>query len=99
MCAHTHRVSILVFKNVKLMTHVGQQTMGKWFFPDAPTPGVAAGAKVQSLRPHWLESILSSRGLFVQDRSALTKLLKEPGIFSHSGHRLGHWSEQSLITL
>lgn len=41
-----------MFKNVKLMTHVGQQTMGKWFFPDAPTPGVAAGAKVQSLRPH-----------------------------------------------
>ena len=52
MCAHTHTVSILVFKNVKIMTHVRQQTMGKWFFPDAPTPGLAAGAKVQSLRPH-----------------------------------------------
>lgn len=73
--------------------------MGKWFFPDAPTPGVGAAAKVQPLSHARLESILSSRGLSVQDHSALTKLLKEPGIFSHSGHRPGRWSEQSLITL
>ena len=34
------------------MTHIGQQTMGKWSFPDAQTPGVGAGADVQSLRAH-----------------------------------------------
>lgn len=47
-----------------------------------------------------LQPTLISTHLFVQGHSALTELLKkEPEIFSNLGHRPGHWSEQSLITL
>lgn len=65
------------------MTREGCQTKGKWFFPDSPAPGVGGRGQRLSHSGHTqLEFILSSRCLFVQDHSALTKLLKEPGIFS-----------------
>ena len=57
--------------------------------------GWVQGPTARSLWP-----TLISKYLFVQDHSALTELLKkEPEIFSDPGHRPGHWSEQSLITL
>lgn len=94
MCRHIH-ISELVSKHVKIVTHIGQQTNGKWFFPDASATGVGAGGTSGSLQP-----TLISRHLFVRDHSALTELLKkEPEIFSNLGHKPGHWSEQSLITV
>lgn len=61
--------------------------------------GWVQGPKLGHLAHTWPGTIFSSRHLFVQDHSALTKLLKEPGIFSNPGHRPEHWSEQSHYSL